>query len=418
MVHPAISTPYPLPRQREEGADDKSPPNNFTQSDWSKERTPVAIIHDDVAPLALREFQLNDALLSQREIQIDEGGALAHPAEPEGYNMTTPIAGLTIYGDEQHWSATLEDDGDHAGNELLPCPICGSTDLELANTHTPSYWVACHNCGAEVPGDLPDGGGSVISSQQDCERLHRTAINSAVARWNTRSTGSKMTKPASFQRVLDELDAIGADTRPDLAPLINAIRAYGNAQYDPLWMGIDVAKGPDGTGLAITLRSPEDLEALKALVATPMTTQQTDDAAVEIFAAEMQRKLARSRGKGRGGWQSISADILSRELREHVDKGDPMDVATYAMFLWHNGQPISAQQQNGRDKADLTKDQHNAYNAVITFVTEDGYVDGLDFLRLWNEGDFAACRRDWPEAPEACYTGLETPYGSEREVRT
>ncbi|VVG70921.1 hypothetical protein PAP18089_01893 [Pandoraea apista] len=235
MVRPAISTPYPLPREREAGADDKSPKTNFSRIDWSKERTPVAIIHDDVAPPALREFQLNDALLSQREIQIDEGGALAHPAEPEGYNMTTPIAGLTIYGDEQHWSATLEDDGDHAGNELLPCPICGSTDLELANTHTPSYWVACHNCGAEVPGDLPDGGGSVISSQQDCERLHRTAINSAVARWNTRSTGSKMTKPASFQRVLDELDAIGADTRPDLAPLINAIRAYGNAQYDPLF---------------------------------------------------------------------------------------------------------------------------------------------------------------------------------------
>lgn len=45
---------------------------------------------------------------------------------------------------------------------------------------------------------------------------------------------------ASFQNVLNELDAIGADTRPDLAPLTKAIRAYGNAQYDPLWMSMDV----------------------------------------------------------------------------------------------------------------------------------------------------------------------------------
>lgn len=50
---------------------------------------------------------------------------------------------------------------------------------------------------------------------------------------------------ANFQNVLNELDAIGADTRPDLAPLAKAIRAYGNAQYDPLWMGMDVARGED-----------------------------------------------------------------------------------------------------------------------------------------------------------------------------
>lgn len=29
--------------------------------------------------------------------------------------------------------------------------------------------------------------------------------------------------------------------------------------------------------------------------------------------------------------------------------------------------------------------------------------DPMDFLRCWNEGNFEACRREWPEAPEAVY---------------
>lgn len=29
--------------------------------------------------------------------------------------------------------------------------------------------------------------------------------------------------------------------------------------------------------------------------------------------------------------------------------------------------------------------------------------DGMEWLRLWNEGCFDECREHWPEAPEACY---------------
>lgn len=155
MVLPAISTPNPLPREREAGADDKSPKANFTRIDWSKERTPVAIIHNDAAPLALREFQLNDALLSQREFQIDEGGALAHPAKPETATMNKQ-------------------------------PL------------------------------------------------------------------------SSFQRVLDELDAIGADTRPELAALTKAIRAFGNAQYDSLWMSMDATNGADKTAVSHVAIAADD----------------------------------------------------------------------------------------------------------------------------------------------------------------
>lgn len=61
----------------------------------------------------------------------------------------------------------------------------------------------------------------------------------------------------------------------------------------------------------------------------------SDDDAVDQFAALMKAKLAQARVRGKSGWRDLewpSSDI-SRQLREHVDKGDPVDVANYAMFL-------------------------------------------------------------------------------------
>ncbi|KWN77094.1 hypothetical protein [Burkholderia stagnalis] len=65
-----------------------------------------------------------------------------------------------------------------------------------------------------------------------------------------------------------------------------------------------------------------------------------DDVAVDSFAAVMKHKLALARDKGRGGWEACSPADLSRMLREHVEKGDPRDVANFCMMLWHHGSPI------------------------------------------------------------------------------
>ncbi len=32
---------------------------------------------------------------------------------------------------------------------------------------------------------------------------------------------------------------------------------------------------------------------------------------------------------------------------------------------------------------------------------------GFEWLQLWNEGQFDACRKEWPEAPESCYIGAD-----------
>lgn len=69
--------------------------------------------------------------------------------------------------------------------------------------------------------------------------------------------------------------------------------------------------------------------------------QHPDDEAVDKFAAAMKQKLALAREKGRGGWEICPPEELSRMLREHVEKGDPRDVANFCMFLWSLGHGIA-----------------------------------------------------------------------------
>lgn len=61
-----------------------------------------------------------------------------------------------------------------------------------------------------------------------------------------------------------------------------------------------------------------------------------DENAVMSFSQAMRAKMAVSRGRGRGGWQGCAVDDLWAMLREHVEKGDPVDVANLAMMIWYN----------------------------------------------------------------------------------
>lgn len=66
----------------------------------------------------------------------------------------------------------------------------------------------------------------------------------------------------------------------------------------------------------------------------------TDTAAVVSFAAAMASKLYRAQQKGRSGWDDparCTTESLQRALQEHVAKGDPVDVANYAMMLFARG---------------------------------------------------------------------------------
>lgn len=65
----------------------------------------------------------------------------------------------------------------------------------------------------------------------------------------------------------------------------------------------------------------------------------------------------------------------------------------------HSGPGLYAHYENGRSEG-------QAAVAAIAFAL-DSATDGIAFLRSWNEGDFDAIRKWWPEAPEAVYVGAD-----------
>ncbi|WP_238400632.1 hypothetical protein [Burkholderia thailandensis] len=87
--------------------------------------------------------------------------------------------------------------------------------------------------------------------------------------------------------------------------------------------------------------------ALLAAHREPVTARPThpDNLTVDRLAVAMKVKLAEARAKGRSGWEQCSPADLSRMLREHVEKGDPRDVANFCAFLWDLRERIAAQPQ-------------------------------------------------------------------------
>ncbi|KQY71327.1 hypothetical protein ASD52_06485 [Ensifer sp. Root142] len=95
------------------------------------------------------------------------------------------------------------------------------------------------------------------------------------------------------------------------------------------------------------MRKPKQTHSFANLGAAPIKQGRpphADDAAVDSFFYEMKEKLAKKRDEGRGGWENkaeCSEVFLSQLLREHVEKGDPIDVANFCMMLSQRGERIS-----------------------------------------------------------------------------
>jgi hypothetical protein len=97
---------------------------------------------------------------------------------------STMIDGFTVYGSGGQWSCHYEAISPKFESQLKPCPNCARTiTLEICNTHSPSYWVACE-CGAEFHGggrDLPRRASRAVALQ-----AHRDAMARAIKGWNSR----------------------------------------------------------------------------------------------------------------------------------------------------------------------------------------------------------------------------------------
>jgi hypothetical protein len=114
--------------------------------------------------------------------------------------------------------------------------------------------------------------------------------------------------------------------------------------------------------LALTIAA----EVHKLLAAAPALSERApsdhaDDLAVDRFAAAMKDKMAKSRAKGRSGWDD-PAECTERSLRTmlrvHLSKGDPVDVGNFAMMLFNRGErtsvPISLEVRAAIEEANRT----------------------------------------------------------------
>jgi hypothetical protein len=68
-----------------------------------------------------------------------------------------------------------------------------------------------------------------------------------------------------------------------------------------------------------------------------------DDVAIQQFAVAMSEKMSLSRLNGRDGWQTCSITELLKMLRNHVHKGDPVDIANIAMMIWYHERKVNAE---------------------------------------------------------------------------
>ena len=73
----------------------------------------------------------------------------------------------------------------------------------------------------------------------------------------------------------------------------------------------------------------------------PPTQEDIDNEAVDKLAQAMKNKLAEKREQGYHGWETCKHGDLVQLLINHVDKGDPIDVANFCAFLFARGEQLT-----------------------------------------------------------------------------
>ncbi|MBD9542904.1 hypothetical protein IB276_26005 [Ensifer sp. ENS04] len=153
------------------------------------------------------------------------------------------------------------------------------------------------------------------------------AERNGSSRWESFQSISEAVLSAALSRPIDPKAEVEAPLRSRVA----TAREAGDEAYKR-WRGTDASL--DGMHYIA-------FHIVRALSASPsIVAVHPDDLAVDSFAAAMKAKLAKKRAEGRGGWENpseCSIAYLSELLRDHVNKGDPVDVGNLAMMIQQRG---------------------------------------------------------------------------------
>lgn len=76
-----------------------------------------------------------------------------------------------------------------------------------------------------------------------------------------------------------------------------------------------------------------------------------DAVGCDRFMVAMKEKLRTKAAEGKYGWNNpdvCSLDELQHWLREHIEKGDPVDIANYCMMIWNRSRHLAPEGQAGK----------------------------------------------------------------------
>lgn len=166
----------------------------------------------------------------------------------------------------------------------------------------------------------------------------KTAIRTALHEAAAPSASAQQAEPVAWQAITAAIYAVGGEAarRGEMFP---QTRDEQNEDRKAVHRVAEMVEwyATKGGAVAMSLDGWPKIAA-PAPVASP--EQHPDDVAVDMFAKAMKGKLAQARAKSRSGWQTCNKYELSNMLRDHVEKGDPRDVANFCMFLHALGHPI------------------------------------------------------------------------------
>lgn len=200
----------------------------------------------------------------------------------------------------------------------------------------------------------------------------------------------------------------GKDMSCGVLPILDVQTSEGNFMFsaweptppelEALNKGANILLGVRGTAHPV----------VSLQVAADAEVKHPDDIAVDQFAEVMKAKLADARAKGRAGWQHCDPAELSFMLREHVEKGDPRDVANFCMFLWSLGKPIG----DARPALDMKLTPLNGIQVWIDAYTNPangpnfmGHGRIVQLLREYLALRKLLAPRTLPPLPETHYNG-------------
>lgn len=213
------------------------------------------------------------------------------------------------------------------------CKRCGSTTAQACNDAGCLYLESGDGEPSAAPADE-----RTASFEAWCDRFPEiSAVERLRDAWQeARAAASPAAErvTAAFQALSADVHTLGDGWANDEA-MIGLAKKY--LRVEPKPASPELSLWRDFVLLAVTDAAPQPAQADAPAEARE---PHSDDVAVDSFAAVMKHKLALARDKGRDGWETCSPADLSRMLREHVEKGDPRDVANFCMMLWHHGSPI------------------------------------------------------------------------------